>query len=311
MSDLHLPRSTIILFRKDASGTTDVFIMKTGLNPFVACQDFLATERSVQAATLNDRLIPPSSTIALPYLEATHAGNTPCIRLFVFVKQRFNALLTLPLGHPRWISHLEKRGRKFHQPLWLNCRDLAHVFPRGQGNLMIHDPFRLPVVQGAVGVHVGNLLVHLRLVPFLGIFFGRVAEKATHHRLLHAFEVFAAGNDIKLVAIHDAKQLLAHVGCTTQVACLDKVLVAPRVAEFVILPRIEHIEKRHMVALGHVELGLLLIGQCLLLLRSIEDGLYRQHADDGEDFVAAAKVGGLNQHFCLVGLEWKLGHATS
>ena len=72
--------------------------------------------------------------------------------------------------------------------------------------------------------------------------------------------------------VHDAEQLFTHVLRALQRPDLNKVLVAPGVAELVVLPRVVDGEQRHVIALRLVELGLLLVGQRLLVL-SGEEGV--------------------------------------
>lgn len=68
------------------------------------------------------------------------------------------------------------------------------------------------------------------------------------------------------VPVHDAQHLLADVLRSPERASLDEVLVAPRVRELVVLPRVVDGQQGEMVALGLMELGLLLVRQGLLVL---------------------------------------------
>jgi hypothetical protein len=59
--------------------------------------------------------------------------------------------------------------------------------------------------------------------------------------------------------VHDLHQLLAHVLRPLERPGLDEVLLAPRVALLVVLPRLVHRQQRQVVALGLEEFGLLLV----------------------------------------------------
>ena len=66
--------------------------------------------------------------------------------------------------------------------------------------------------------------------------------------------------------VHDTQHLFADVLSAAQRAGLDKVLIAPRVGELVVLPGVIHRQQGQMVSLGLMELSLLLVSQGLLVL---------------------------------------------
>ena len=66
--------------------------------------------------------------------------------------------------------------------------------------------------------------------------------------------------------VHDAQHLFADVLGSLERADLDEVLVAPGAGELVVLPGVVHSQEGQVVALGLVELGLLLVSQVLLVL---------------------------------------------
>ena len=66
--------------------------------------------------------------------------------------------------------------------------------------------------------------------------------------------------------VHDAQHLFADVLGSLERADLDEVLVAPGAGELVVLPGVVYSQEGQVVALGLVELGLLLVSQVLLVL---------------------------------------------
>lgn len=70
---------------------------------------------------------------------------------------------------------------------------------------------------------------------------------------------------VRFLPVHDAQELLPHVLCPLERAHLDKILIAPGIRKLVVLPRVVDSEEGEVVALCLVELGLLLVCQCLLL----------------------------------------------
>ena len=95
---------------------------------------------------------------------------------------------------------------------------------------------------------------------------GSISEKPRAYRLLHFSHCLSTGHHVQLVSIHDPQHLLPDVLSSPQAPRLDKVLVAPRIGEFVVLPGIVDGEESEVVTFGLVELGLALIGNGLLLL---------------------------------------------
>ena len=93
-----------------------------------------------------------------------------------------------------------------------------------------------------------------------------IPEKSRAYRLLHFNHCLPTGHHVQLVSIHDSQHLLANVLSSPQAPRLDKVLIAPRIGEFVVLPGVVDGEQSEVVTLGLVEFGLALIGNGLLLL---------------------------------------------
>ena len=75
------------------------------------------------------------------------------------------------------------------------------------------------------------------------------------------------------MSVHDAKHLFPDILRSAQTPGLDKVLVAPRAGEFVVLPRVVDGKESEVVSLRLVELGLALISDRLLVLMSNTDTL--------------------------------------
>ena len=93
-----------------------------------------------------------------------------------------------------------------------------------------------------------------------------ISEKPRAYRLLHFNHCLPTGHHVELVSIHDSQHLLADVLSSPQAPRLDKILVAPRIGEFVVLPGVVDSEESEVVTLGLVELGLALVGNGLLFL---------------------------------------------
>lgn len=85
------------------------------------------------------------------------------------------------------------------------------------------------------------------------------------------------------IPIHNTQELLPDILRTPHAPRLDIVLIAPRVRELARLPPVVYRQQGQMVALRLMELGLFAIRLRLLLFRPVEDVLYAQHCDDGED----------------------------
>ena len=81
----------------------------------------------------------------------------------------------------------------------------------------------------------------------LRVLLGGVSEEARADCLLDARGRLAAGDDVQLVAVHDAEQLLADVLRPLQRPHLHKVLVAPRRRELVVLPGVVHGEEGQVI----------------------------------------------------------------
>ena len=96
-----------------------------------------------------------------------------------------------------------------------------------------------------------------------------------------------------------------------QRACLDEVLIAPSVLTALEFPSLIDSEHREMVTVLVVELCLLLVCELLLLARSIEDVLDREHRDDCDDFIRTAQVDRGQHHLCKLGLQRELSHQST
>jgi hypothetical protein len=151
---------------------------------------------------------------------------------------------------------------------------------------IISIPFRLPVEKSARGVNEDNLAVHQRPVSLLRVFLGRIPEEARADGFLHVDSGFAARNHIQFMPkrdnllelfqslecmnlpVHDSKKLLPHVLGSFQCPDLDEILVAPRVREFVCLPRVVDGQQSDVVSLDLVEFGFFLVGNRLFVFRT-------------------------------------------
>ena len=225
--------------------------------------------------------------------------------------ERLEPLLPLSLAQLIRIGELEESRRELDEPLRIDSDDLAHILLRRQNELVINDPIGLPIEQRTRRMNVDRLIISQRLVALLRILARRVAKEAAANRHLNARRRSTARDDVQLVSIHDAEELLSHVLGASKGARLNEILVAPGVRELVVLPRIVNGEQREMIAFGLVKFRLALIGDRLLFLGTIEDVLNGEHGDDGENFFAAAQMNRLDENFRERRLERKLGHSTT
>lgn len=135
-----------------------------------------------------------------------------------------------------------------------------------------------------------NLLVVAdRLVAFSRVLPTAVVEEAGANRLSNLRVVLelerAAGDHWKAESIHDRNQLLSDILCALHCPRLDEVFVAPLVLESVHFPRLVHRKHGQMISVLVVKLSALLISELLLLTRSIEDILNREHRDNSRDLL--------------------------
>jgi hypothetical protein len=68
------------------------------------------------------------------------ARNSPRVGFFVFVVERFEALVLLELAELGWIGEAEEGGRELHQPFGVDRCHFSHVFLGGLDELVVNDP---------------------------------------------------------------------------------------------------------------------------------------------------------------------------
>lgn len=68
------------------------------------------------------------------------SADTPSIRFFVLVVERFQSLVLLELAQLGWVGEAEESGRKLDQPLGIDRCHLAHVFLGGLYQFVVDDP---------------------------------------------------------------------------------------------------------------------------------------------------------------------------
>lgn len=88
-------------------------------------------------------------------------------------------------------------------------------------------------------------------------------------------------------------------------------LEAPRSTKLASLPPVVHRQQRQMISLGLMELRLLRIRLSLLVLRSVEHVLHRQHGDDRQDLLRASKVDRSDEHLGHGRIDREVGHLPS
>lgn len=138
--------------------------------------------------------------------------NSPCVFVFfVFVEQWFDSLILLEVGQLGRIWKLEECRRILNQPLWIDGRDLAHVFLGGLHHLVVDNPLRLSVEQCRGWVNGDHLRVDQSSVSFGWILLGCVPEEPRADGLLNSRWGFSAWNDVQSMPIHDAEQLFPDI----------------------------------------------------------------------------------------------------
>mmetsp|Transcript_26110 Transcript_26110/g.77449 ORF Transcript_26110/g.77449 Transcript_26110/m.77449 type:complete len:211 (-) Transcript_26110:2072-2704(-) len=152
------------------------------------------------------------------------------------------------------------------------------------------------------------LVLHHRLIALLRVLARRVEKEARGDGLAYPHVCAPSCHQLQFVSVHDGQQLLAHVLRALERPVLHKVLLTPRDAELVCLPLLVHRQQRQVVALWLEELCLLLIRLRLLLLRSEENVLRREHGQDGQDLLAAAEVDRCDEDLAHRRFQWELGH---
>jgi hypothetical protein len=111
------------------------------------------------------------------------------------------------------------------------------------------------------------------ITPFR-IFASSVEEEARNDGLSDQRVVFGTALDGEPVPLQQFQQLLAYVFGSSQTPLLDEVVLGPGSAVVLVLPGLKDLQVGEVVALEMVEPRLLLIGQRLLLLRTVEDVLH-------------------------------------
>mmetsp|Transcript_56637 Transcript_56637/g.123121 ORF Transcript_56637/g.123121 Transcript_56637/m.123121 type:complete len:454 (-) Transcript_56637:502-1863(-) len=235
-------------------------------------------------------------------------AESPFVLLLMAVMQRLDLLIALAFGELVGIACLEIPRRDLDQPLGLDLQHLSHVLARRQHEVVVHHPLGVLIEEGRRRVYVHGLAIAQRLVSLLCILFASVHEVPRGDAFANPVVVATARRDLQLVTVEDGEELLADVLCPLQRTRMHKVLETPGVGVFVVLPALVDGEEAEVVALGLVELALLLVGLGLLLLGPVEDVLHAQHADDGEHLVAAAKVHRGEEDLGQLRLQRELGH---
>jgi len=109
-----------------------------------------------------------------------------------------------------------------------------------------------------------------RLVTLLGIFAGRIAEKAGAESLADFNGVAPARDYAMLVALEDGDELLSDVFDAAHVAGLNEILEAPGSREFRLFPGVVDVEEGKVVAAWVMKFGFLLISLILLVSWPVE-----------------------------------------
>lgn len=139
-------------------------------------------------------------------------------------------------------------------------------------------------------MHINRRALNKSPIPFLGILPRGISKESRTERLAHLHRVPATAHHSVIIPAHNRLQLLPDILGTLHTPCLDEVVKTPRVGEAGDFPAVVDVEEGEMVAVGVVELRLLLVGLLLLFLGAVEDGLHREHGDDRKDLVGAAHV---------------------
>ena len=106
------------------------------------------------------------------------------------------------------------------------------------------------IEQRAAGVNVYWLPLDHRAVPFLRVLLRSVRKVPGCDGFAYLVEVAPRADNLQVVAIKDADELLAHVLRAANGACLDEILEAPRFGELVVGPRCVDVQEHHVITLG-------------------------------------------------------------
>ena len=100
------------------------------------------------------------------------------IRKTYLVIQRLDLLLSLPLANLVGISYSEELRCNFDQPLRLDGGDIVAVLPSGQNQLVIDQPFWIPVEKCRRGMNIHRCTLHKGLISLLRILLCGISEEA-------------------------------------------------------------------------------------------------------------------------------------
>src|SRR5688500_12363678 len=124
-------------------------------------------------------------------------------------------------------------------------------------------------------MHIDRCTLDKSSITLLWILPGRVSKEARAKRLSDLRRIPSTRDDSMFVSRHNILQLISNILSSTHRPCLNEILETPRIGELVGFPSIVDIEESEMVTVRIVELGFLLVGLCLLVFGTVEDGLDR------------------------------------
>ena len=163
--------------------------------------------------------------------EATLSRDTPRIGFLVFVVQRFQTLVLLELAELGRVGEFEESWCEFHQPFCVDDRNLTHVLLCRLHQFVVHDPFRLPIEDGAARMNINDLTIYQGAIAFLRVLFGSIAEETGANGFLDPARIFACRDHVQFVPVHNSQQLLTDILGSLQRTNLHEIFVTPSCKE--------------------------------------------------------------------------------
>ncbi len=165
---------------------------------------------------------------------------------------------------PCTVGHDLDLRRHLGQPLGLYRGDVVHVLLRRQNEFMVYAPFRCAIEERRAGMKVYGSSLNQRLVTFRGVLLRRITEKSGADGHSNTIVIVATGDNIVLVPVHDAEELLTDILSSTHAAALNVILwrgrfstnpklstssrlthfETPRTGELACLPTVIHRQQR-------------------------------------------------------------------
>lgn len=155
---------------------------------------------------------------------------------------------------------------------------------------MIDNPFRLSIEKWTAGMNIHLVIIYQRPVSSLRILFSRMEEEPWDNCFPDESTVPFTWGHFKSVSLKELNDLIADILCPLESSILNEVILAPPGRVILVLPSLVDCQHCQVVTFGVIELSFLLICQCFLFLRAIEDVWNRKHRDNRDYLLAAPEI---------------------